>query len=380
MHPLKIGDIAAAAGIAQVHVVAWRDVDDPEGGGSERHAAELCRRWAAAGLQVSMRTSHAAGQPSEIVRDGYRVTRRGGRYLIFPRAAASAVSGHAGDRDALVEIWNGMPFFSPLWHRGPRLVLLHHVHGAMWDMVLPPRLARVGRTLESFVAPPLYRRSQIATLSESSRQTICRELSLSPGRVAVVPPGVDDRFSPGGERGETPLVLTVGRLMPTKRTAELVRSLAAVRHRVPGLRLVVVGDGYERANVEAAIASVDGGEWVEMVGQVDDDTLVDLYRRAWVLASASSHEGWGMTITEAAACGTPAVVTDIEGHRDAVIDDVSGVLCETPSEIGPAVADLVSDVPRLTAMRLSARQRSASMSWDNTATELLSLLAGSARP
>lgn len=378
MHPEKIGDIAAAAGIAHVHVVAWRDVDDPEGGGSERHAAELCRRWAEAGLHVSLRTSHAAGQPSEIVRDGYRVTRRAGRYLIFPRAAASSVTGHAGDRDALVEIWNGMPFFSPLWHRGPRLVLLHHVHGAMWDMVLPPRLARLGRTLEARIAPPLYRRSQIATLSESSRDTICRELRLDRERVAVVPPGVDDRFSPG-ERSDTPLVITVGRLMPTKRVPELVASLAAVRDQVPDLRLVVVGDGYDRHRVQLAVDDADAAEWVDLTGPVDDDTLLELYRSAWLICSASSHEGWGMTLTEAAACGTPAVATDIEGHRDAVVDGVTGVLCSDPARIGPAVAELIGDVARREAMGTAARERAASLSWDRTATELMTLLAGTSR-
>lgn len=379
MHPHKIGDIAAAAGIRHVHVVAWRDVDDPEGGGSERHAAELCRRWAHAGLQVSLRTSHAAGQPSEIVRDGYRVTRRAGRYLIFPRAAASAVTGHAGDRDALVEIWNGMPFFSPLWHRGPRLVLLHHVHGAMWDMVLPPRLARVGRALESRIAPPFYRGTQIATLSNSSRETICREMGFDRSRVAVVPPGVDDRFQPTGDKSPTPLVLTVGRLMPAKRVPQLVASLAAVRDRIPELRLVVVGDGYDRHNVQTAVDNAGAESWVEVMGQVGDDDLLELYRRAWVIASASSHEGWGMTLTEAAACGTPAVATDIEGHRDAVVDGVTGVLCPSPEDIGPAVADLIADDTRRRAMEAAALQRAAELSWDTTALDIMKLLAGTHR-
>ena len=55
--------------------------------------------------------------------------------------------------------------------------------------------------------------------------------------------------------------------------------------------------------------------------------MVDLYRRAWVLASTSAREGWGMTITEAAACGTPAVVSDVAGHADAVVDGETGMLC-----------------------------------------------------
>lgn len=375
----KIGDIAADAGIRHVHVLAWRDLDDTEAGGSERHAAELCRRWAADGLEVTVRTSHAANRPPDTVRDGYTVTRRAGRYLVFPRAVASSLAGRHGGHDALVEIWNGMPFFTPLWNRGPRLTLLHHVHGDMWNMVLPPRLAALGLALETRIAPRLYRRSQVATLSESSRDTICATLGLRPERVAVVPPGVDDMFTPGGRRSPTPLVVAVGRLMPTKRFDELVRALAAVRHRVPGLELVIVGDGYERATIAAAVDAVDGDGWVTLTGRVDPDELLDHYRRAWMVASASSHEGWGMSITEAAACATPAVATDIAGHRDAVIDGLTGVLAADVASVGTAVADLLVDDARRAAMGEAARQRAAELSWDRTAVRLMELLAASAR-
>ena len=57
--------------------------------------------------------------------------------------------------DALVEIWNGMPFLSPLWYRGPRIVFLHHVHAEMWGMVLPPTLARLGDNVERRIGAPL---------------------------------------------------------------------------------------------------------------------------------------------------------------------------------------------------------------------------------
>ncbi|MEZ5178389.1 MAG: hypothetical protein R2746_08915 [Acidimicrobiales bacterium] len=144
----KLGDIAATAGIRRIHVLAWRDLDDVEAGGSEVHAAEVARLWSEAGLEVVMRTSYAQGHPPRATRDGYQVIRKAGRYLVFPRAAASEALHRYGRRDALVEIWNGMPFFSPLWATGPRVVFLHHVHAEMWKMVLPPNLARLGDTLE----------------------------------------------------------------------------------------------------------------------------------------------------------------------------------------------------------------------------------------
>ena len=64
-----------------------------------------------------------------------------------------------GPYDALVEIWNGVPWFSPIWCRKPRITFLHHVHGPMWDQMLPGPLAACGRALETRLAPPFYRRS-----------------------------------------------------------------------------------------------------------------------------------------------------------------------------------------------------------------------------
>ena len=117
--------------------------------------------------------------------------RKAGRYLVFPRAAFSEMMGWHGGRDGLVEIWNGMPFFSPLWSRTAHVTWLHHVHAEMWQMTLPPRLAAFGNFVESKLAPPLYRRTPIVTLSESSKRELVHDLGFRADRVSVVPPGID---------------------------------------------------------------------------------------------------------------------------------------------------------------------------------------------
>ncbi len=360
----KLGDLAASAGLRRIHMLAWRDLADVEAGGSELHATTVARLWAEAGIEVTIRTSYAQGHPPESHRDGVHVIRRAGRYMIFPRAIFSEVTGRHGERDGLVEIWNGMPFWSPLWATGPRVVFLHHVHGAMWKMVLPPNLAAFGETVEKRIAPPIYRRSRVITLSESSRQELIHDLKLKPGRVSVVPPGIDPRFTPGPEKGTAkspvPLVVAVGRLMPVKRFDELIKVMAEVRRVHPTVELTIVGDGAERENLEALIEDLDASDWVSMPGRLSDDALVELYRRAWVLASASAAEGWGMTVTEAAACGTPSVVTDIAGHRDAVQPGVTGVLSSDMGALARDIAALLGDDDARERMRAACQARAAS--------------------
>jgi glycosyltransferase involved in cell wall biosynthesis len=371
----KIGQVAQAADLRSVHFLAWRDLDDPEAGGSELHASEVAARWAAAGIDVTVRTSFAANHPLHCRRDGYRVVRKAGRYLVFPRSVLSELAGRMGPRDGLVEIWNGVPFFSPLWCRGARMVFLHHPHADMWRGVLSPRLAQAGRILETRIAPPLYRNTPVVTLSESGKADIVRRLGLPADSVRVVPPGVDRRFTPGGERSRHPLVAVVGRLVPVKRIDALLRQLARVRTTIPDLEVVVGGEGYEHAALVELVGQLDAASWIHLPGRLRPDEVVELYRRAWVLASASHAEGWGMTITEAGACGTPAVVSDIAGHRDAVLHGVTGILAGTDDEVGNAIARVLSDADLRDALGRHAHARASSLSWSATALGALEVLA-----
>jgi glycosyltransferase involved in cell wall biosynthesis len=379
----KLGDLAAEVGLRRVEIVAWRDLDHPEAGGSEVHAERVAERWAGAGLDVTLRTSRWPGAARRSQRNGYHLERDAGRYLIFPAVAARGVARRSlgSAPDGLVEIWNGMPFFSPAWSARPRAVVLHHVHGGMWDLVLPAPLARIGRLMERRLAPPLYRQVPVVTLSESSRQTIVDSLALPPSNVRVVPPGVEDRFSPVADgKDSNPLVVAVGRLVPYKRFDVLVDVLARLqRERIPGLRAVIAGEGIERPRLEAQIAALGATSWLQLPGWVDDDAQVDLYRRAWVLASTSAYEGWGMTVTEAGACGTPAVVTRIAGHLDAVYDGVSGLLAGNPAELEQALASVLLDERRRHRLARGARDRAARLSWDRTAFGTLEALADDAR-
>jgi glycosyltransferase involved in cell wall biosynthesis len=373
----KIGDLAASAGIRRVHALAWRDLDDVEAGGSEVHIDEIAKRWAAAGVEVTLRTSWAQGQPTEATRDGYKVIRRAGRHMVFPRAAFAELTGRTGPRDVLIEIWNGMPFLSPLWCWGPRIVFLHHVHAEMWNMVLGEKLGNVGALFESKIAPPLYRRTHIVTLSESSKREMVDDLGFRDDKVTVVHPGIDPRFSPSDdvERSPDPLVVACGRLAPVKRYESLVRAAAKAREQVPGLRLHIVGEGFERPNIEAAIDEVGGGDWISLRGRLTDSEQLELYRQAWIVASASAREGWGMTLTEAAACGTPAVATRIAGHADAIVDGVSGVLADDEAGLAEAMVDVLGDPRRLDQLRQGALARAAALTWGQTATQVMRVLA-----
>lgn len=356
-------------GVRRVHVLAWRDLEDREAGGSEVHADAFMRRWQEAGLEILHRTSRAVGIPAETVRNGYRVVRRGGRLGVFPRVILAETLHRMGPYDALVEIWNGVPWLSPIWCRKPRLVVLHHVHDRMWEQILPAPAAWIGRHLEASIAPRFYRRTETVTLCEDSKVDLQR-LGWPSERIHVAHAGVDPFFSPAGDKTAHPSVVAVGRLAPVKRFVELLEQFESVHDRLPDATLTIVGDGPERARIEQWIDTHRAQSWVRLAGRVDRETLRSLYRSSWLITSASLAEGWGLTLTEAAGCGTPAVVTDIGGHRSSVSDGRTGSLVDV-SNLGGRIGDLLLDEHTRGTMGEHAIAWARSLSWDELAASVL---------
>ena len=358
-------------GVRRVHVLAWRDLDDPDAGGSEVHANEFMRRWAASGLEVTHRTSAAVDRPEISERNGYRVIRRGGRMTVFPRTVVGELLRTMGPYDAVVEIWNGVPWLSPVWCRKPRVLVLHHIHGPMWNQMFPSPIAAVGRMLESRLAPPFYRSTPTVTTSDDTLTELV-ELGWRSDQVVTGPVGVDDFFSsdPSIVKTPYPSVLAVGRQAPVKRFPLLLEQMKIAREQVPNARLTLVGDGPERANLERWVADNDASSWVKFAGRVDREQLRDLYRRSWLVSSASLAEGWGLALTEAAGCGTPAVATDISGHRCSVIDGSTGLLAPV-DRLGSTISRVLLDEGLRRSLSEQAEARARTLTWDALATGLM---------
>ena len=176
-----------------------------------------------------------------------------------------------------------------------------------------------------------------------------------------------------------PLVVAVGRLVPVKRFDALIDVLAKVRVDHPDMRAVIVGEGYEREQLEARARELGADDWLEMPGKLTDEDLIDTYRSAWLLVSASLREGWGMTVTEAGACGTPAVATRIAGHLDAIEDGSSGILVEDPPRSLQRWTNCSKDPRERLRLSDGAMRHASLFNWERTASGTLSALVDEAR-
>ncbi|MEU0666257.1 glycosyltransferase family 4 protein [Streptomyces lavendulocolor] len=328
-----------------------RDLGNPAAGGSELLVDRLAEGLTELGHEVTL----LCGGPA-VYRD-YRVVSAGGDLGHFLRAPA-AFTRQVGACDLLVEVCNGLPYLAPLWHRGPTLCLVNHVHTELWGMRYPRPAAGIGRRLERWALSGAQRGNLLVAVSESTASAL-GALGVDPDRIRIVHNGVEEP-GPRTPRSPEPLFLAVGRLVEYKRIDLLLRLWERVRP-VTGGTLVIVGDGPEARRLEAL-----AGPGVVFAGRVSEEEKHRLLCASWLLLHPSAVEGWGLVVTEAAGRGTPSIGFDVPGLRDSVEDGVTGALVRGESAFAAAWCALALDHDRREAMGRAAALRAGRYRWATT--------------
>jgi glycosyltransferase involved in cell wall biosynthesis len=290
----------------------------------------------------------------------------GGPYAQYVRAPF-AYARRFRDWDVLIDIDNGVPFFSVLWHRGPVICLVHHLSKEQWHLRFPRPVASLGRMLEERAMPRAYRRSLFLCISRSTGSAV-RELGVPDDRIRLMTMGTPGIPGADSSRSSEPLFLALGRLVPYKRLDVLLRIWQTVHAEVGG-RLVVAGDGPERPRLEQI-----GGEGVDIRGRVSEEEKQSLLRSSWLLVHSALHEGWGMVVSEAAHAGTPTLAFDVPGIRDSVFQGETGVLVSSESEFAAEWIALARDPERREKMGAAATLRAQEVPWEATVDTFLSVI------
>lgn len=253
--------------------------------------------------------------------------------------------------------------WGPWWSPCPTVVTLHDLSWERVPEAFPENFRRYARM---FARRSARRAARVIAVSDSTARDLQELYRVPPQRLRIVPNGVYPDTRPPGPR--EPFILSVGILEPRKRVAALVEGHAiyhaAAPPEPPPCRLVVVGGkGGDEDRVAAA-----AGPACEVRGFVRREELLDLYRRATLLAYPSAYEGFGLPVVEAMAHGCPVLcarnsaLVEVGGRTAIFLDDV------TPEGIAAALADALSDREALAARGEAGREEAARYSWTAAAT------------
>lgn len=368
-----------------VLAVNWQDREHPEAGGAETHLFEILSRLVARGHRVRLVCGGWRGAPRQAILDGIAVERVGGRHSFALRGRGAVHQAVRAERpDVIVEDINKLPLFLAGTTVAPFCAIVPHLFGETAFEEAPWPMAAAVWAAERPLAR-WYRRAWFHAISESTRDDLVHR-GVPPARIRVIHPGVDTaRFTPApdGVRAATPTFLYVGRLKRYKGIGLAIRALALARERRGDLSLDVAGAGDYRVELERLTTTLGLEGVVRFHGFVTEAQKIALMRRAWAHVFPSPKEGWGITVIEAAACGTLSIASDSPGLRDSVRDGQTGALVPH-GDVGALARRLgaVADAPALVAsLGAAARRFAEGLTWDRTAAEterhLHDIIAGS---
>jgi glycosyltransferase involved in cell wall biosynthesis len=369
-----------------VLVVNWQDLENPQAGGAEIHLFEIFKRLAGAGHRVRLVCSGWKGAQPQARIDGidvHRVGRRNSFALLGRGAVRQAIREERPD--VVVEDINKLPLFLSRVTDLPFCALIPHLFGETAFQEAPWPMAAVVWMAERPLAGA-YRRAAFHAISESTRDDLVAR-GVAPDRIRVIHPGVDGtRFSPSPTEprlGE-PRFLYVGRLKRYKGIGLAIEALALARRTRPDLRLDIAGSGDYRRELERIAIDLDQASAVTFHGFVSEARKLSLLRGAWANLFPSPKEGWGITVVEAAACGTPSIASDSPGLRDSVRHMETGYLVPHGDvrALAARMLELAGDSALVARLGGGARRFAERLTWERSAAEterhLHDIIAGSA--
>jgi len=361
----------------KILLLNWQDIKNPYGGGAEVYLQQIFKRIVSLGHSITLFSCQFANALSEEDIDGIHVIRKGNRDLfnyIVPLEYRKRFRHE--HYDIVIDDINKIPFYTPLFVREPLLGMVMHLFGnAIFREASVPAAAYV-YSAERF-ALSVYRKTPLVAISESTRQELLSH-GYREDNIFLVPCAVNHatyRQISDVHRNE-PLIGYVGRIKKYKSVDHLLHAFAIVLKELPQTKLTIIGEGDGRPEFQKIAHELHIDHATTFTGFLPIEEKVRLLNQMQLVVNTSTKEGWGLTVTEANACGTPAIASDVPGLRDAVIDGETGLLYEYGNieQLAEKIFLLLRD-ERL-RMRLSAGALSyaQSLTWGASAKIMLDVI------
>jgi glycosyltransferase involved in cell wall biosynthesis len=308
-------------------ILLWKDLLHPYAGGGVFYAFRIAKEWIKQGHKVIFLCPKFKGSKNFEVIEGCEVHRVGNKYtsyLFFPWYYLTRLNKRVTH---IVDIENGIPYFSPLFSKKPKVMLTYHLQKEVFFQELPWLIAWFPYFLELKVMPFVYYNTPIITICKESKKELIR-IGFSKNNISIGYCGLD--FPQFKKKNKTlfPSVLYLGRIEQYKRVDLLINLFEKAN--VKGSKLIIAGSGRQLEKIK--LLAKNSKSNVEVLGRVTEKQKFELFSQCWVNATASEKEGWGMTVIEGNSMNTPAIGFNIPGLSESIEHNINGWLAEDESD------------------------------------------------
>lgn len=354
----------------------WRDTHHVWAGGAEVYIHEIAKRWVEDGNSVTIFSGNDGNLPQTQTVQGVQIIRKGGTYTVYLWAFIYYVLKLRGKFDVIVDCENGIPFFTPLYVRKPIVLLIHHVHQEVFREHLRFPLSAIAAFMESFFMPLLYRNRPIVTVSESSKKEILKLGFTKPENIEIIYNGSSQAPYLQASKTPMPSFIYLGRLKAYKNIDVCIKAFAHFFHKNRSGTLHIVGQGESLEDLQQLVQNLGIEKQVMFHGRVSEKRKSQLLAQSWAMIQPSQVEGWGITVIEANTNGTPVIASHVNGLKDSVIHEETGLLV-SPNDVyafAKAMERLATDTMYLQHLSSKALVWSRNFTWEKSAQVFYALL------
>lgn len=339
--------------------MSWKDPLNPKSGGAERISQKLMRHLALNGHEVILITSNFKCAKESHDLNNLKIIRIGNSFTVYWKAYRYYKNNLMGWADLVIDEMNTIPFFCKLYTKEPNLLLTYQLCREIWfhQMVFP--LSIIGYLLEPIYLLVLKDRFCI-TESTSTKNDLINH-GFNPTKIHILPISIDDEFLSNYELMKCPnnkTLLSLGSIRPMKRTLDQILAFEIAKDKIPDLELNVIGDASTRygSKVLSYIKTSRHKSSINYLGRLDESEKISALKNSSLIMVTSVKEGWGLIVTEANSQGTPAVVYDVDGLRDSVQRNITGLICEknSPLCLAENIVELLENPKKYNDMKSNA--------------------------
>jgi glycosyltransferase involved in cell wall biosynthesis len=345
-------------------IFSWKDLLHPYAGGGVVYIFEQAEFFRKQGYRVIFLTPRFKGsRPKERVK-GFEVYRFGSKYLsylLFP------ICYHLIFRkvtDYIIDIENGIPYFTPLFTLKPKIMLIYHVQKDIFFRELPWLIAWIPYIAEIYVMPIIYRYTKTVTISESTKKELL-DIGFKEKNITLSYCGLDPNAFLSLPKFENPTLLYLGRVVKYKRIDLLMKLFKKAN--VPNSKLIIAGGGNALDEIKEKAKKYPN---IEVLGRVSEEEKQRLFAKAWSCAITSDKEGWCMTVIEANACNTPTIALNVPGLKESIVHNKNGILAKDNEEFVSYIQKVLLKEKQFTGLIEHAKQ----FSWESSAKVTLETL------
>jgi len=345
----------------------WKDIHHPQAGGAELLTHEIFKRIVKDGHEVTLVTANYKGAHMSDLVDGIKIFRMGNKLTVYPLACFYYLKNLKKDADLVIDEINTIPFMAKFYAGKPNIIFIHQLAREIWFYEMPKFIGWVGYLLEPIYLSLLNNKKTI-TVSESSKKNLMgfgfKESNISIISEGTVIKPVDNLNI---EKYKDKTLLLLGSVRSMKRTLHGVKAFEIAKAQDSSLKLKVAGnmEGSYGESVQKYINNSKYKNDIEVFGKVSPEVRTQLMQKSHLLLVTSVKEGWGLVVTEANSQGTPAVVYDIDGLRDSVKHNQTGIVTNAnPKSLAEGIVSLLKDDAKYGKLKAGAWEDSKRITFE----------------